>query len=813
METAAAAGGGGRREHAGRERLLVPVRFALLRLRRHAPRTLIVALGIAVGAAVLAMTAVGSASVQDRAVQRALAQLAPSDRAIQAVWSGVPAQSSLSYPQLDRIARRATDADPRPAAVCRRRLPAVDVGRCVRQPRRRRRARPLARPPKRPAPEALRAGRLRADPDRRVAGRAEAPVPPCRRPRDVQGRRAASGLFRRRGREAAADPARRRRVDVHAHSAAGRSARRAHLRLDRPRRAALDPRLAARGPRRTPRSCAVDARAALRHLHDGRADGHDPGNPHDEPGRGRAAAHPRRRRGGAAARLRDPRLDTPPPRPPRRAAAADLVGRRALADPSCRRNRGRRHHGRREHRGLGGRHGCGRPPRAPPRLPGRARRRALDHHAARTLDRPRARGGHGRRHARGAARRLRRVRRSPRHASPTSRRSARLRRSSSRSRAARPTRRRSRRAAAPACSCCSCRASCSSCSPSRPRGSSHRCSALLEWAARRARPSVRVALLSLARAPGDVLLTVVFFVLSVGIAVFAIAYRATLVQGEHEQARYAVPAPYVLQEDLGRLVTVQEAALPSRYAATPVVRDSGSISGTRAPRLHARRAAGAGARAHRRLALRLLVADARASSARCFAQRRRRGSPGSPLTGSRLTLPFTTTGDRVGTDCDRREPPRRLHAARPRRARAGRAHAYACAVPPRGARRAASSRFASCSRSSSSYVAGHNAGEASHAVNDCIDRDASPRPASSRAGSARAACASTAPCSASSSNNAADAIVRPHEPLEGELVPVVVSPAIARAAGPSGIVRASRREQRHRREDRRDDAVLPVGRR
>src|SRR3954453_4934720 len=106
METAAAAGRTGRREHAVRERLLVPIRYALLRLRRHVPRTALVAAGIAVGAAVLAMTAVGSASVQDRAVQRALAQLAPSDRAIQAVWSGVPAQSSLSYRQLDGIARR-----------------------------------------------------------------------------------------------------------------------------------------------------------------------------------------------------------------------------------------------------------------------------------------------------------------------------------------------------------------------------------------------------------------------------------------------------------------------------------------------------------------------------------------------------------------------------------------------------------------------------------------------------------------------------------------------------------------------------------
>src|SRR6185437_13743081 len=38
----------------------------------------------------------------------ALAQLAPSDRALQTVWSGVPGQSSLSFAQLDRFARAAT---------------------------------------------------------------------------------------------------------------------------------------------------------------------------------------------------------------------------------------------------------------------------------------------------------------------------------------------------------------------------------------------------------------------------------------------------------------------------------------------------------------------------------------------------------------------------------------------------------------------------------------------------------------------------------------------------------------------------------
>src|SRR2546430_11719318 len=107
METAAGSEPRISHERAARERVLVPVRYALLRLRLRAPHTLLVAFGIAVGAAVLATTAVGSAAVQDRAVQRALAQLQPSDRAIQAVWSGVPAQSAFSYPQLDRIARHA----------------------------------------------------------------------------------------------------------------------------------------------------------------------------------------------------------------------------------------------------------------------------------------------------------------------------------------------------------------------------------------------------------------------------------------------------------------------------------------------------------------------------------------------------------------------------------------------------------------------------------------------------------------------------------------------------------------------------------
>ena len=244
METTAPTTRAAARRHVRRERTLVPVRFALLRLRRRWPQTLVVALGIAVGAAVLALTAVGSASVQDRAVQRALGQLQPSDRAVQTVWSGVPAQSNLSFTRLDWLARAATtpisDEPPFRVEVFRQatwggafvNLGAVD-GLSKWVTLRSGRLPPLCTPQ-----------RLRARADRRRAGAAEAAVPPRRRARDVHPRRAAAEYFGRGG-EAAADPARERRHALRPHAAPGRRADRAYVRLDRPRRAARDPRLAA----------------------------------------------------------------------------------------------------------------------------------------------------------------------------------------------------------------------------------------------------------------------------------------------------------------------------------------------------------------------------------------------------------------------------------------------------------------------------------------------------------------------------------------------------------------------------------------
>jgi FtsX-like permease family protein len=304
---------------------------------------------------------------------------------------------------------------------------------------------------------------------------------------------------------------------------------------------------------------------------------------------------------------------------------------------------------------------------------------------------------------------------------------------------------------------------------------------LLEWVARRTTPSIRIALLSLARAPGDVVLTVVFFVLSVGIAVFAISYRATLVQGEREQARFAVPALYVAQEDLGRLVTVQQAPLAH---AQPVLRDSGSVSGTNGrdfTLVALPPAALAGIDGWRSDFSSRSPAEL-ASLLRPTETPRLRGIR---LSGSTFTLPFTTAGDRVGLtaivenrrgdftpldlgehDAGRHAPTVRL----PPESRAGRLVAIRLSFPVIAA-----------------YVAGHRSAETSLSVNDASR-------GTLRLGPRFAGWFGTAgvrvdgPVLRFVVNNAADTIIRPHEPLEGSLVPVVATPAIARAAGPSGIV-------------------------
>jgi hypothetical protein len=310
---------------------------------------------------------------------------------------------------------------------------------------------------------------------------------------------------------------------------------------------------------------------------------------------------------------------------------------------------------------------------------------------------------------------------------------------------------------------------------------------VLEWAGRRGPPTLRLALLSLARSPGPVLLSVVFFVLSVGVALFAIAYRATLVRGQTEQARYAVPAPFILQEDLGKLVTVQE-ALPAKLAgATPVLRDQGYITAGRGrdftllalpaaelPRVDGWRSDFSPLSPS---ALGRLIAPPSTTPAL-------RGVE-LPSGQTSLSLPVTVRGDRLGIAMnvlDRRGdytllsfgelgPGTHTRTVRlPAAARGGRIVAIRLSFPQ-----------------IASFVAGHRESGTSLSVN------------ASSVGTLRldrrfAGWIGTNGVRGSGTtfryvlNRASDSIVRPHEPLEGSPVPVIVSSAIARAADAGGFI-------------------------
>jgi hypothetical protein len=97
---------------------------------------------------------------------------------------------------------------------------------------------------------------------------------------------------------------------------------------------------------------------------------------------------------------------------------------------------------------------------------------------------------------------------------------------------------------------------------------------LAERLAPRARPSLRLALLSAARNPGTQLVTVAFLVVSVGLAVFAATYRSTLLQGERDEASFAVPLDYTIRKAAsGRAPS--EPSIGAAYAgrdAVPVIR-------------------------------------------------------------------------------------------------------------------------------------------------------------------------------------------------------------------------------------------------
>jgi hypothetical protein len=102
---------------------------------------------------------------------------------------------------------------------------------------------------------------------------------------------------------------------------------------------------------------------------------------------------------------------------------------------------------------------------------------------------------------------------------------------------------------------------------------------LLGRAGRRGPVSLRLAAASLARNPGHAAIAATFLVASIGLALFALVYRSTLVRGQHDEASYAVPASFVLTEDLSQLIPVLHGAPASAYPSAPsqVLRLSGNV--------------------------------------------------------------------------------------------------------------------------------------------------------------------------------------------------------------------------------------------
>jgi hypothetical protein len=774
VETAAAAGRSGRRERAARERLIVPMRYGFLRLRRSVSRSLLVGLGIAIGAAVLALTTVGSASVQDRAVQRALAQLAPSDRALQAVWSGVPAQSSLSYRQLDAIARAnvapIVGVPPFAVAVFRQatwggafvNLGAVDgLGRWL----------------------DLRSGRLPhacTPTDCELVQIGGAPAQPHLPFLHVVGRAtftAGAPLQSYFGELGGSRP-----PILLADGVAP------FLRTPLP-----DAPLIARtygwiAPV-TPRAVhdwqlgRLDARLARAQASlESASDIFSLAAPTDTMQSIRATSRVAGERllilGGDAAVL--------------------LLGFAVLASTRLRR----------DHREL----------RQRLTWAGARRSQILLVAVVEVVGITVVATAVGWAAGTGAGALLARHLGSPAgllvaHSVFTGRALAVALGLAAATALAMLVAVRAdtvalggfRFTAADAAALGALAAILLALARGKADASSLSAGGtglvllvlpalvlfvlaviaarllapalrVLERIGRGAPPSVRSALLSLARAPGDVVLTVVFFVLSVGIAVFAIAYRATLVDGLREQARFAVPAPYVAQEDLGRLVTVQQAGLRS---GAPLVRASGAVRSTDFTLLA--------------LPPRALAAvdgwrsdfsprspQQLAASLRPPTDPRLRGVP---IHGDTLTLPFTTTGDRVGLAAvveNRRGDFTQLllgehdagshvvHVRLPPASRHGRVVALRLSFPQVAA-----------------YVAGHKEAETTQSVSDAsrgtIRLDG-------RFGGwfGPSGVRVDGRVLHFVVNNAADAILRPHEPLDGELVPVVVSPRVVRAAGPGG---------------------------
>jgi len=113
----------------------------------------------------------------------------------------------------------------------------------------------------------------------------------------------------------------------------------------------------------------------------------------------------------------------------------------------------------------------------------------------------------------------------------------------------------------------------------------HPLTRLAERAVRTRRIEVRLALLALSRAPVRTTATAAFLLVSLGLGLFAVSWRATLERGAQDEAAFAVPLDFTLTEG-PKLVLPLEASTLAGYGALapgthayPVLRRSADVAG------------------------------------------------------------------------------------------------------------------------------------------------------------------------------------------------------------------------------------------
>jgi hypothetical protein len=303
----------------------------------------------------------------------------------------------------------------------------------------------------------------------------------------------------------------------------------------------------------------------------------------------------------------------------------------------------------------------------------------------------------------------------------------------------------------------------------------------LERLSRRGPLALRLSTLSLARNSERAAIAVAFLVVSLGLALFAAVYRSTLLEGQRDQANFAVPAAAIVREDYSKLVPVLDAAPLSTYdlfgGATPVIRLTGNVPGGAAFTLLAMPST----RVDRVSGWRASFSNKPlAQLGHAIAARRRVALRGVPLPSGRLELPLAANGTvRVRAAL---ETPRGAFTfvELPHRVSGGRLLGFSFDISNRGLEREAIS------------------GEGAHPLGmlSLVLRaprvDRRPLPVDFRRWRGTGGMQADVQAGTAHLRFPPTSDLQPRfrlrQPMDGRAVPVVVSPAVAAAAGPAGIL-------------------------